>query len=315
MGDDFHGRTIRQQVHHRLGELTPAERRVARVLLTAYPIAGLETVAELADRAGVSWPTVTRFVTSLGFDGYRAFQRALHREVQQQVSSPSVRYPSEARHVSIDSVQRAALEELSQVLQETFISTPVTELDAIADLLSDARRPVLCVGGRVSHVCAQYLYSRLYQLRPSCRLLTADPLPLSAHLLEITDRDVLVAFDYRRYQDDVIALAQGAARHGASVVLVTDRWLSPIVEISSHVITAETETGSPFDSMVGSVALIEVVVAALVERIGEPGRKRIEQLDGLRSDLVGGTDRGHSTNVAASRRRRSTRTSKTSGRA
>jgi DNA-binding MurR/RpiR family transcriptional regulator len=315
MGDDFHGRTIRQQVHHRLGELTPAERRVARVLLTAYPIAGLETVAELADRAGVSFPTVTRFVTSLGFDGYRAFQRALRREVQEQVSSPSVRYPSQARQVSIDDVQRAALEELSQVLRETFIGTQVTELDAIADLLSDARGRVFCVGGRVSHVCAQYLYSRLYQLRPACHLLTAGPLPLSAHLLEIGDRDVLVAFDYRRYQDDVVELAERAAEQGAAVVLVTDRWLSPIVEVSSHVMTAETETGSPFDSIVGSVALIEVLVAALVERIGQPGRERIQRLDGLRNDVVNHVNGDHSTNVAASRRRRSTRTSKTSGRA
>lgn len=315
MGDDLHGRTIRQQVHHRLGELTPAERRVARVLLAAYPIAGLETVAELADRAGVSWPTVTRFVTSLGFDGYRSFQRALHREVQEQVSSPSVRYPSEARHASIDNVQRDALEERSQVLRETFIGTPAPELDAIADLLSDARRRVLCVGGRVTHVCARYLFMRLYQLRPSCRLLTTDPLPLSAHLLEITDRDVLIAFDHRRYQDDVISLAQGAARNGASVVLVTDRWLSPIVEVSAHVVTSETETGSPFDSIVGSVALVEVLVAALVERIGQPGRHRIQQLDGLRSDVASHADAGQSTNVAASRRRRSTRTSNTSGRA
>lgn len=315
MGDDFHGRTIRQQVHHHLGQLTPAERRVARVLLAAYPIAGLETVAQLAERAGVSWPTVTRFVTSLGFDGYRAFQRALHREVQDQVSSPSVRYPAEAPHADIDEVLRAALEDRSQVLRETFISTPATELDAIADLLSDARRRVLCVGGRISHVSAQYLFARLHQLRPACRLLTADQLPLSEHLLEITDRDVLVAFDYRRYQDDVIALAQGAARNGAAVVLMTDRWLSPIVEVSAHVITSETETRSPFDSIVGSVALIEVVVAALIERIGEPGRQRIQQLDGLRSDLMGRADSSQSMNVAASRRRRSTRTSKTSGRA
>lgn len=315
MDDDFHDRTIRQQVHHRLGELTPAERKVARVLLTAYPIAGLETVAELADRAGVSWPTVTRFVTNLGYDGYRAFQRALRREIQEQVSSPSIRYPSEARHGSIDSVQRAALEELSQVMRESFIATPATELDAIAELLSDARKRVLCVGGRVSCVCAQYLYTRLYQLRPSCQLLTGHPRPLSAYLLEVTDRDVLIAFDYRRYQDDVVTLAQGAARHGAEVVLVTDRWLSPIVEVSSHVITTETETGSPFDSIVGSVALIEVLVAALVERIGQPGRERIQQLDGLRTDVVSHAGSDHSTNVTASRRRRSTRTSKTSGRA
>ena len=39
-------------VHERMRELTAAERKVARVFLASYPIAGLETVAQLAQPCG-----------------------------------------------------------------------------------------------------------------------------------------------------------------------------------------------------------------------------------------------------------------------
>src|SRR5919205_2658733 len=90
--NDLPGMTVRERIRKLLSELTAAERRVARVLLAAYPIAGLESVTRLAERAGVSGPTVTRFVTKLRFDGYRQFQDALREEVQARVSSPLIRY-------------------------------------------------------------------------------------------------------------------------------------------------------------------------------------------------------------------------------
>ncbi|MFB7758506.1 MurR/RpiR family transcriptional regulator, partial [Streptomyces sp. NPDC056121] len=57
-------------IRHKLGDLSPAERKVARVLLANYPSAGFETVAVLAERAGVSAPTVIRFVGRLGYRGF-----------------------------------------------------------------------------------------------------------------------------------------------------------------------------------------------------------------------------------------------------
>ncbi len=62
--------------------MTPAERRVARTLLETYPTAGLESLPQLADGAGVTGPTVLRFVRKIGFDGYPDFQRSLRQEVQ-----------------------------------------------------------------------------------------------------------------------------------------------------------------------------------------------------------------------------------------
>ena len=55
-------------VRRSMGELSASERKVGRALLAAYPIAGLETVGQLATRAKVSGPTVMRFVSRLGFE-------------------------------------------------------------------------------------------------------------------------------------------------------------------------------------------------------------------------------------------------------
>src|SRR5207245_11491677 len=53
-------------VRQRLASLSQAERKLARVLLASYPIAGLESVARFADRAGANPPTVTPVIAKLG---------------------------------------------------------------------------------------------------------------------------------------------------------------------------------------------------------------------------------------------------------
>src|SRR6476619_5370908 len=74
--------TIGEEVRERLGQMTPSERRVARALLATYPSAGLESLPQLAESAGVTGPTVLRFVRKIGYDGYPDFQRSLRLEVQ-----------------------------------------------------------------------------------------------------------------------------------------------------------------------------------------------------------------------------------------
>src|ERR1700675_4756159 len=97
MGDDVinvtgHEPRVAELVRQSLNGLSPAERKLARVLLASYPIAGLESVARFAERAHVSPPTVTRFISKLGFRGYPEFQETLRHEVQARLSSPLTRY-------------------------------------------------------------------------------------------------------------------------------------------------------------------------------------------------------------------------------
>src|SRR3989454_7238708 len=109
---------VGELVRHRLASLSPAERKLARVLLASYPIAGLESVARFAERAGVSAPTVTRFITKLGFRGYPEFQEQLRQEVQARLSSPLARYHEEEPK-GASSLVSGALEVSRRNLQAT----------------------------------------------------------------------------------------------------------------------------------------------------------------------------------------------------
>src|SRR5438445_12016191 len=101
---------VGELVRQRLASLSQAERKLARVLLASYAIAGLESVARFAQRAGVRPPTVTRFITKLGFRGYPEFQESLRHEVQARLSSPLMRYRDELAPRGTDSVLNEALD-------------------------------------------------------------------------------------------------------------------------------------------------------------------------------------------------------------
>src|SRR5258705_12144917 len=110
---------VGEAVRERLDSVSPAERKLARVLLASYPIAGLESVARFAERAGVSPPTVTRFITKLGFRGYTELQHSMRHEDQALLSSPLTRYRDEAAPGGTDSVMNDALDVAAHNLKAT----------------------------------------------------------------------------------------------------------------------------------------------------------------------------------------------------
>src|SRR5215471_8639851 len=57
--------------------LSPAQRRIAHYLLENLPEVAFLSSMELAERVGVSQPSVTRFAAALGFSGYPELRTAL----------------------------------------------------------------------------------------------------------------------------------------------------------------------------------------------------------------------------------------------
>lgn len=262
--------------------LPAAERRVARVLLADYPVAGLETVAELARRSGSSGPTVLRLLARLGYSGYPSFQRALRAELADQHRSPLRQY--EHRPLAGDVVSRAR-EVYTSGLSSTFGDLSRPDLDPIVALLADQRRPVVCVGGRFSDLLARYIAQHLQQLRPGVTHVSlADR---ATGLLDVNRRHVVLAFDFRRYETATITFGRRASRQGGTVVVVTDPWMSPLAAFAQHVLVASVDAPSPFDSLVPALAVTETVIAALVERLGDTPRERIARFDDLWAEQRG----------------------------
>ena len=82
------GTSVAELIADRIGVMPASERRAAQTLIANYPLIGLKTVADFSQQAGVSSPTILRFVGRLGFQNYPEFQSALQDELAAQLQSP-----------------------------------------------------------------------------------------------------------------------------------------------------------------------------------------------------------------------------------
>ncbi|WP_055598252.1 MurR/RpiR family transcriptional regulator [Streptomyces aureus] len=271
---------LADDIRHRLGTLTPAERKVARVLLVAYPSAGFETVATVAERAGVSAPTVLRFVGRLGYHGFPDFQAALRDELDERNASPIHLYETAddaALRQSPDGLMARSAKLFGNALAQTLTELAPHDLQTAVSLLSDRKRRVVLAGGRFTHVLAQYLGLHLMQLRGDVRFLPDRDVERTAALNAFGRRDVLVVFDYRRYEDDKQAMAQLTQERGGKVIVFTDVWLSPTSAHAEVVLPSRVDTPSPYDSLVPTLAVVETVVAGVVATLGDDAHRHMKQ--------------------------------------
>ncbi|WP_242453276.1 MurR/RpiR family transcriptional regulator [Mycolicibacterium sp. P9-64] len=258
-----------------LPALSRAERRVGRALLADYPSAGLASAARLAERAEVSPPTVLRFAQSLGYDGFTDLQVALRAELTAQSSGPITRLP-EAPSAGglLDRLLQQARGQNDRAI-ETLALLPGSAVEAAVALLSDTSRPLHLHGGRFSHLLAMHLAAHLEQLRPGVRLL-ADPSGRDlGTMMELTRRDVVVLFDYHRYQRSSEELAASVHRAGATILLITDDLACPVAPEAEVVLAASSTVGTVYQSMAAGFLLTELLIPLVMDTIGEPARTRM----------------------------------------
>lgn len=270
--------TVADQIRSTLDRLTPGERKVARALLASYPTSGLGTVAQLAESAGVSPPTVIRFTARLGYEGHQELQDKLRREVQASLGSPLEQYAMKTYPADSPLLARMA-ESFTAMVGTSLAEIPEVDLQRAVDLLADTRLRVHLLGGRFSHVLASYLATHLQLLRPGVTLFPTDEVARVDQSLAANRGDLIVAFDYRRYDMDTVAIVTALAKRRTTVLLLTDPWLSPAAEVADLVLPTTVDGPSPFDSLVPALALVESLIAAVAERLGDQGRARLKNFE------------------------------------
>jgi DNA-binding MurR/RpiR family transcriptional regulator len=274
--------TIRDLLMDEALSLTPSEEKIVRLLLAEYPTSGLGTATSLARRAGVSDPTVVRLVVKLGFDGFPDFQGKLLAEVEARLHSPLLMMESKRPSKANDNVILSYLNSVGEAVDKSTTATALQSYDRAVRLLMETKGEVIMLGGRFSRHLAGMFAGYLLQFRPGVRelgLLSAQAFDI---LADLSRRDTLVIFDYRRYQLDVGAFARQAAVRGTRILLFTDQWLSPVSDIAETTIVSPVEAASPYDTLAPALAQMEALVAHILSGLGDKARTRIEHLEEVR---------------------------------
>ncbi|WP_416972574.1 MurR/RpiR family transcriptional regulator [Streptomyces sp. 4F14] len=250
--------------------LTPTQRRIAHSMVRRAADVPFLSSVELAELAGVSQPSVTRFAVALGFDGYPALRRHL-REV-----APPERGAADRQYNEYQQAVEAEIENLRHLAEVLADPAPVRR----AGQLLAASRPLPVLGLRAA---ASQAYGFSYfaaKVHPDVRLLHEGGSLLQDRIDAAVraGASALLCFALPRHPKEVLDALTYAKGAGLTVVTVADSAFAPVAKASDLLLPAAVGTGLAFDTACAPMLLGRVLLEAMCDDLPD-AQARLEEFD------------------------------------
>ncbi|GHF55356.1 transcriptional regulator [Streptomyces mashuensis] len=250
--------------------LSPAQRRIAQYITDHLTEAAFLSITDLAERVGVSQPSVTRFASSLGFSGYPALREALQPLALSAVAGAPEAEAAEGRGNELQAAVDAEIANLES-LRRAFADTGHV-LRVGRELARSV--PLTVLGLRISVSLAEYFAYAAKRIHPDVRLVSRGGSVAYDALLQSREAGGtwVLAFAMPRHANEILGALRAARATGLRVALITDATLGPLVEEADVVFTAPTGSRLVFDSY----AAPGVVAAALLQAMADADPERTQ---------------------------------------
>ena len=269
------------QIHDRYAQLRPAEQAVADFVLADVQAAVYAANSDIAARAGVSAPTVTRFCRAIGCRGVRDFKLQLARSLVvgeiylDAANATAVAAPAGAVQPSYI---RSILAEARRAIDEVERQLDPAVLEQAAEILAAARRIVVIGVGGSSAALAHEAHNRLFRygltVTPTGDVYLARMIAASLH-----EGDAVIAISATGRTREVVEVLTLAQHYRARTIAITvpGSALAAAAEVALAVRIPEYPD-TPSASRIGFVKLLDLLAAATGYRIGAPARETLRRI-------------------------------------
>lgn len=268
--DSASARLVKLFEAHRL---TPTQRRIAHCLVRRADDAPFLSSVEVAELAGVSQPSVTRFAVALGFDGYPALRRHL-REV-----APAAAGRGESAGDAYNEYQEAVQAEIENLRHLAALLADPAPV-ARAGALIAASRPLPVLGLRAAAAQARGFGYFAAKVHPDVRVLDEGGSMLSDRVDAAVraGASALLCFALPRHPREVVEALEYARAVGLTVVTVADSAFAPVAAHSDVLLPAAVGTGLAFDTACAPMLLGRVLLEAMCDGLPQ-AQARLEEFD------------------------------------
>lgn len=254
------------------------QRRIAAYITESYDKAAFMTASRLGKAVGVSESTVVRFAVDLGYDGYPSMQKAMQEMVLNRLTSVQRMGVANDRLGKQD-VLATVLQADADKLRQTNDSISREAFYAAVDAILNARR-VYLLGVRSTGILVNFLGYYLNYMFDNIHVITSSSeSEMFERLLDINAEDVVVAFSFPRYSASTINGVRYCRDIGAKIIGITNSNLSPLGQISDHVLVAKSDMVSLVDSLVAPLSVVNALIAALSSRREKELSKTFDTLE------------------------------------
>lgn len=271
-----------------LEHLRPSECHVARLVLDDPAGAARMSMAALAGAAGVSEPTVMRFCTSLGFDGFQAFKVRLAQALA--IGIP-VTHSAIALDDPVDAVATKVFDHTITSLDRARRSLDTDATARAVDLLLEARE-VLFVGLGASGIIAQDAQQQSVLFGIPCHA----PVDLHQQYMAAAmcrEGTVVVAISNTGRTITVLDVLRRARANGARVIGISGG-PGPLVDASDVALVVrtfeDTDTYTPTVSRLAGLVLIDILATSVAVRRGAEHLHRLREMKELLAAFRGSAE-------------------------
>ncbi|MEE1816638.1 MurR/RpiR family transcriptional regulator [Streptomyces sp. NPDC004288] len=249
--------------------LTPTQRRIAHCMVRRAADVPFLSSVELAELAGVSQPSVTRFAVALGFDGYPALRKHLRESM-----------PAAAEEASgHNEYQQAVLAEIENLRHLAGLLADPAPVERAGRLLAGSR-PLPVLGLRAASSQARGFAYFAAKVHPDVRLLDEGGSMLTDRIDAVVraGATALLCFALPRHPREVVEALEYARAAGLAVVTVAESAFAPVAAHSDLLIPAAVGTGLAFDTACAPMLLGRVLLEAMADELPD-AQARLEEFD------------------------------------
>jgi len=272
--DTGHGSLMLDRIRAAIPALSPAEQRVARIVLADARSFSSQPVGELAERARVSKPTVVRFCRSVGYDGLADFKLKLAGSVNEGV--PFVHRSVDEDDKPADLIVKVIDNAVSALLKYRNAAAGHAierAIDALALACQQGRR-IEFYGVGNSGIVAQDAQHKFFRLGVHATSSSDGHVQvMSATMLRPVDCAVIISNSGR--SRDLLDVADIAHRKGATVIAITSSG-SPLARLAQqpgHLLLVadhpeDYDRYSPMVSRLLHLMIIDILTTGVALRLG-----------------------------------------------
>ncbi|HEX5594895.1 MAG TPA: MurR/RpiR family transcriptional regulator [Micromonosporaceae bacterium] len=243
-----------------LPSLSPAEQRVARLVVADPAAAARRTITDLATAAETSEATVIRFCRSVGMAGYPQLRIRLAAEAARRVEPPDARVVGGDIPPGADMPQIIATIAFNdaRAVEETAEQLDPETCEQVVAAIAGAGR-IDIYGAGASGAVASDFQQKLHRIGRTAFYFPDVHAALASAAL-LGKGDVAFGISHSGTTTDVIEVLEQARLRGATTVALTNFPRSPIIEVADCVLTtAARETTYRSGAMASRLAQLTVV--------------------------------------------------------
>ncbi|ARP68732.1 MurR/RpiR family transcriptional regulator [Streptomyces pluripotens] len=256
--------------------LSPGQRRVAQYLIEHINEAAFLSITELADRVGVSQPSVTRFAAAVGFSGYPALREKLQSiALSALAGGPGYENRANELQAAVD----AEIQNLENLRRD--FADPDRVIHVGRELSHST--PLTVLGLRISVSLAEYFGYAARRIHPDVRLVTRGGSVAYDALLQSREAGGtwVLAFAMPRHSQETLHAIRVARGAGLKVALVTDLALGPLADEADIAFATGTGSRLVFDSYAAPGLMAAALLQAMTDADPERTQARLEKYEHL----------------------------------